>query len=111
MIWVTHAGNVVVAVLEEVLGPVGAHGHGLGHLLVDHDEDLDALLGLANKQTVQTPLWEFGARAAKEELWGQPPVGNVDALLGAVEDRRQRIEVVVAVDVPVQTILGEAPSR
>ena len=57
-----------------MLGVAGAHGHGLGDLLVDDDIDLDALLGLALQDAVEAPLLVVCRWATEVQLRCKPPV-------------------------------------
>lgn len=66
---------------------------------LDDDVDLDALLGLALEQIVQSvPLV---SRPPEVDLGRDPPVVNVDLLLGHVDRAREVPEVVSAVDEPL----------
>lgn len=55
---------------------------GLLDLLEDDDSDLDATLGGGLEHVVETVLVVLGGRAAEVQLGRQPPVEDVDALLG-----------------------------
>ena len=86
------------------------HRHALGDLLVHDHIDLDALLGLALEDLVEAPLLVVVGWSAHEQLWGQPPVRDVDGLLGLVQRGRDRPAVVPAVNVPLDQVavaLGE----
>jgi hypothetical protein len=65
--------TVLVHVLEVVLGVRRAKAHRLCYFLIDHDEDLDALLGLAKKNAVEAHFVVLGGDPSKEELGGEPP--------------------------------------
>lgn len=67
---------------ELVVGTPLLTGQGLGDLLVDYDSDLDASLGGGLEHAVQSVL-RVGCRGpAQVQLGTQPPVEDVDGLLG-----------------------------
>ena len=74
VVGMAHASNIVVQVLERVLGVARAHGHGLRDLLVDDDIDFDTLLGLAPQNTVKTPLLVVCRGATEVQLRCEPPI-------------------------------------
>jgi len=86
VVGVAHAADALVQVLEVVLGVRAAHRHRLDDLLVDHDVDVDALLGLAQKEAVEAELGMRLGRTTQVELGREPPVGDEDGLLGVLED-------------------------
>lgn len=111
VIGVSHDANVFVArrtfraqSLKGMLGVYGVTSEGGLDFLVDHDVDLDAGLGLALQNLVQAELLVVMRRSTKEQLGREPPVGNVDALLGIFESNGDGPEVVESVYVPLDMV-------
>lgn len=70
---------------------------GDAHLLVDHNEDLHALLSLPQEQPVEPKILVLARRTSKEQLGREPPIENPDRLACFVEDLGEGVEVVVAI--------------
>lgn len=114
-----HDDNVPVArgplraeVVKSALRVARVAGNSRLDLAVDADIDLDAGLGLALEDVIQTPLLILVWRPAEEELGAEPPVGEIDGLLGALERLRHGPEVIAAVDVPFdQVVVADREER
>lgn len=74
--------DVLVELLQRVLGVLRVAGQGLGDLLVHDDPDLNASLCCGLEHVVQAVLVVLRRGPAQEQLWGQPPVQDKDGLLG-----------------------------
>lgn len=61
---------------------ITTHVHSLSNLLVNANVHLDALLGFALEQAVQTELREIRGRSAEVQLRTEPPIKDEDALSG-----------------------------
>lgn len=77
--------DVLVKGLEGMLGVLRVAGQRLSDLLVHDDVNLDTTLGGSLQHVVQAVLVVLCWRAAQEQLWGQPPIQDEDALLGLCE--------------------------
>lgn len=93
MIRVTQAFDVAVAfcafgteVVQGFFGVVGVTGYGGFDFFVDHDIDLDSLLGFALEDLVEAVFLVEVRWTAEEEFGREPPVGDVDCLLCILED-------------------------
>ena len=89
---VAHNANVAIAWLslldeavESILGVSRVAGKRGRNFLIDNDVDLDAAFGSALQDFVETPFLVEVWRASQEKLGADPPVGQVDRLLGALE--------------------------
>lgn len=76
----------------------------LVNLLVHNDIDLDAGLRTPLKDLIQSPLLVVKRRPAQEQFWRNPPVRQINNLLGLIERNRDRPEVVQSVDIPLKVV-------
>ena len=74
------------------------------YLLVHDNVDLDTLLSLPLEQVIKPVLLVVVGRSSEEELRRQPPVGDVDGLLGLLQSDRDGPEVVASIDVPLDEV-------
>ena len=111
VIRVAHDTNVAIAwlaLLDEAVesrfsvGRVASNG--CGNLLVDNDVDLDASLGGTLDDFVETPFLIEVGRTSQEKFRADPPVGEIDGLLGSLECNRDGVEVVTSVNVPLDIV-------
>lgn len=65
--------TVLVHILEVMLGVRRRERHALGHLLVDHDQNLDTLLGFAQEDSVEAHVVVLRGHPPKEQLGSEPP--------------------------------------
>jgi hypothetical protein len=79
-------------------------GHDCAYLLVHGDVNLDAGLGASLEHLVQPVLLVVERRPLQEQLWTEPPVGNVNGLLCLLQGFGHSPEVVSAVDVPFHQV-------
>lgn len=77
--------DVLMELLQRVLGVLRVAGQGLGDLLVHDDPDLNSSLCCGLEHVVQAVLVVLRRGPAQEQLWGQPPVQDKDGLLGLCE--------------------------
>lgn len=86
----------------------GSHGQTRNkkktNLLIDNYIDLHACLGATLQDMVQSPFLVLHRRAPQEELWGEPPVGNVDGLSGFLQGFRNRPHIILCIDIPLYAI-------
>ena len=73
-------------------------------LLVDNHIDLDAALGGALQDLIESPFLVVVWRSAQEQLRRQPPVGDVDGLLCAFQGDTDGPEVIAAINVPFDLV-------
>lgn len=73
-------------------------------LLVDNDIDLDTCLGATLQDLIESPFLVLNWRATQEQLWGKPPIGDIDGLGCLFQRLRDRPEVVQRIDVPLDAI-------
>lgn len=111
MVGMSQDGNVAVAGaplrtqgVEGVLGMSTVAADGGGDLLVDDDVDLDASFCPPLQDLIKPPLLVVEGRAAQEQFWAQPPVFDVYGLLGLLEGDGDGVEVVLAIDVPLDLV-------
>ena len=111
MIGMAHNVDVAVAgvavraeLLERRLGVGAVARERLRDLLVDDDEDLDALLGLAPQHAVQPPFAVLGGWPPQKQLGAEPPVLDVDDLARALERDADGPKVVAAVHIPLDRV-------
>lgn len=90
--------------VEGILGVGGVASDGCSNLLVDNDVDLDASLCSALQDFVKTPFLGEVRRTSQEELGADPPVFEVDNFLGPFEGHGDGVEVVAAIDVPLDVV-------
>lgn len=73
--------DVLVELLQRVLGVLRVARESLGDLLVHDHPDLDSSLCCRLEHVVQAVLVVLRRRPAQVQLWGQPPVQDEDGLL------------------------------
>jgi len=73
-------------------------------LFVYNNVDLDPSFRPSLENLVQPPLLVEVRRTPHEEFWTQPPIFDVDCLLGPFQSDRDGIEVVLSVDVPLDLV-------
>jgi len=89
---------------KSTLGMCRVTGESLVHLLVYNDVDLDTTFSCTLQDMVQTPVLGGEGRSAQEEFGRQPPVLDVDCFLCSFECYRDGVEVITAVDVPLDLV-------
>ena len=111
VIRVAHDTDVAIsrlALLDEAVerrfrvGRVASDGR--GDLLIDYDVDLDTSLSGTLQDLVEAPFLIEVGRTSQEKLRADPPVGEVDRFLGALECNRDSMEVVTSVNVPLDIV-------
>lgn len=90
--------------VESMLGVGGIAADGLSDLLVDDDIDLHPSLGPPLQDLIEPPFLVEVGWPAEEELGTQPPVLDVDGLLCLFEGDGDGVEVVLAVDIPLDLV-------
>lgn len=111
VVGMAHDGDVAMARaafgtqgVEGVFGVGAVAADGLGDLLVDDDIDLDPGFGPPLQHLVQSPFLVVVGRPSQEQLRAQPPVFDVDGLLGFLQGDGNGVEVVLAIDVPLNLV-------
>ena len=89
---------------ESTLGVCRVTGKSLVHLLIYNDVDLDTAFSCTLQDMVQTPVLGGEGRSAQEEFGRQPPVLDVDCFLCSFECDRDGVEVVTAINVPLDLV-------
>ena len=86
------------------LGMCRIASQGLVDLLVYNNVDLNATFSCTLQDMIQTPVLGGEGRSAQEEFWRQPPVLDVDGFLCSFQCDRDGVEVVTAVNVPLDLV-------
>lgn len=74
------------------------------YLLVHRNVNLDTSLGASLENLIQPGLLIVVRRPLQEQLWAEPPIRNVDGLLGFLQSLGNGPEVVSTIDVPFHQI-------
>lgn len=77
----------------------------LRNLFIHNDKDLHALLRLALQYLIQSPFLVVERRSPQKQLRTQPPIFDINRLLGTIQRRRHSPEVIVPVDIPLDLIV------
>lgn len=111
VVGVTHDGDVTMARaslgaegVEGVFGVGAVAAEGLSDLLVDDDIDLDASLCPPLQDLIEPPFLVVVGWSTKEQLRTQPPVFDVDGLFCFLQRDGDGVEVVLAIDVPLDLV-------
>lgn len=75
------------------------------NLLVYNDVDLHTSLSSPLENLVQTPFLIVEGGSPQEQFRRDPPVLQVDDLLGLVERNRDRPEIVQSIDIPLEVVV------
>lgn len=75
------------------------------NLLVHNDVDLHTSLSAPLENLVQAPFLIVEWRSPQEQFRRDPPVRQVDDLLGLVERNRDRPEIIQSIDIPLEVIV------
>ena len=76
----------------------------LSNFLVHYDVYLHPGLCPPLEDLIQPPFLVVVGRSPQEELWTQPPILDVDGLLGLLQGHGDSIEVVLSIDVPFDLV-------
>lgn len=76
------------------------------HLLIDNDVNLHPGLRASLEDLIQSPFRVARRGPTHKQLGGQPPVGDIDRLLCAVEGLGHRPEIIAPIDVPLDSVAG-----
>lgn len=97
-------GSLGAESTKGTLGVGRVAGQGLVDFLVDDNVDLDAAFSCTLQDVIQTPILSGEWRSAQEEFGRQPPVLDVDCLLCSFKCDRHGVEVVAAINVPLDFV-------
>jgi len=73
-------------------------------LLVDNDVYFDPSFGPPLQYLIESPFLVEVRRSPQKDFWTQPPIGNVNGLLCFLQSHRDGIEIVSAVDIPLDLV-------
>jgi hypothetical protein len=80
-------------------------GQSLLDLLVHSDIYLHTSLSRTLQDHVESPFLVEVGGTAQEQLWREPPVGDIDGLLGILKSDWDSPEVVTAIDIPFDLVV------
>ena len=90
---------------QRMLGMGRIAGKCLVDLLVHDNVDLDTSFSATLEHLIQSPFLVEKRRPPQEQLWRDPPVCEVDHLLGLVQGGRDSPEVVQRIDIPLEVVV------
>ena len=87
-----------------MLGVGTVASQGLRDLFINYHKNLDTGFGSSLEHLIESPFLIVVGWSSEKQLGAQPPVRNVDSLLGPLQRYRDGIKVVSAIYIPLDLI-------